>query len=147
MAAGVTVTRTGRPQARVQGILNRYGQRVVDGHIAAARVLKKASLEIVPKDKGILAASANITQDGEGIGAVVYMGYGLRNRLGRVIEGPGYTPFGPKERVPANYAWRQHFNLTLKHPNGGRARFLKEPSQTKIPEMRQAFRQAFREGK
>jgi hypothetical protein len=151
MASGVTVTQTGRPRNKVQGVLKRYGQRVVDGHVAAANVLIDASLQIVPKDKGILAASANITQDGEGINAVVYAGYGLRSRLGKVLRGPEFKPFVSfgqphADRVPANYAWRQHFNLTLKHTNG-RAHYLTEPSKTKIPEMRQAFRQAFREGK
>jgi hypothetical protein len=152
MAAGVTVTRTGNPKAKVRGVLDRYGKRVVDGHVAAANVLINASLQIVPRDEGILAASANITQDGEGISAVVYAGYGLRQRLGKVLRGPEFKPFVSfkqpnPSRVPANYAWRQHFNLTLKHPNGGRAHYLTEPSKTKIPKMRQAFRQAFREGK
>lgn len=144
--------RTGTGRQTLDRHLKRLGERAEKGNIAAAEVLLEESLKLVPEDTGALRDSATITQVGEGTLSIIYVGYGLRNRLGQVIRGPGPTNWpqhrhSAKEkrdvwRVPANYAWIQHFNHSLKHTKG-QANYLGEPSRTKVPQMRSAFRQAF----
>lgn len=125
----------------------------------AANLLLDESLKLVPRDTNVLAESGSITKEGQGFGCVILVGYGMFGRPGRVIRGVGndYVKKGWSDaqgryltKVPANYAWVQHFNRTGKppfnHPRGGQADFLGEPSRTKIAEMRTAFRRAFRQG-
>lgn len=114
--------------------------------VAAANVLLDASLQQVPRDTNALADSAFISKDGVGVNTVVYAGYGMRQKLGEVLRGSPFKPFTSfrqpnPSRVPANYAWTQHFNMTLKHTNG-KARFLSDPARSELSKMRDAFRAA-----
>ena len=153
MPSGVRVTRTGRPLARIDALKRRAGVKVEAGMIEAANYLLDVSLQLVPRDTNVLAESGSITQEGSGLDAVILVGYGMFGRPGKVIRGvgndlvkKGWSDAQGREvtRVPANYAWVQHFNRTFRHPNGGQADYLGEPSRTKVVEMSTAFRRALR---
>jgi hypothetical protein len=152
----MSVKRTGNTKRRLERLAQEVGRKAERGLFAAANTLLDFSLQEVPRETDALAESACISQEGEGLTSVFFVGYGLRRRYGRVVRGPGEgftkqcrewkTQAGTfTTKVPANYAWIQHFNTTFKHPIG-KSHFLTDPSKSKMPEMRAAFRRAYREG-
>jgi len=127
----------------------KLGRKLDAGQEAAAHVLMQASLKLVPRDTEALADSAVIARTGAGLNAVHYVGYGLKESVGKVIFGKEgiYVKedvWSPREqrnvtRKPYLYAKKQHW-LPYKHTNG-QSHFLSEPISTKKEEMRIALRQ------
>lgn len=78
-----------------------------------AEAIMKASQDQVPVDTGVLKDSAFIQEDDEGSYTV---GYGLDN------------PMNPKSKTAVeDYMVEVHEDLTKRHPNGGKAKFLEDP--------------------
>lgn len=76
------------------------------------------SLEEVPVETGALAESQFITEttteDGE---PLIEFGYGVDN-----------VQYNPRSKVTTDeYMVRQHEDMALNHPNGGKAKFLEDP--------------------
>lgn len=137
------VTRRGKAAAILHLYKRSLGKRAEVAMLRAARVLMDESLLLVPRDTEALASSARITQEGYGLDAVIYVGYGGKDTPPKVLWSPERERFLVK--IPSNYAWVQHNIHALNHPNGGQADYLGEPSRTKLREMAQAFLEGLRE--
>lgn len=138
-----TITKTGNAQTRMGMYIAKLGRRVEHGLIAAGHALMKFSLEEVPRDTGALADSARISQQGDNLDANIFVGYGGRDIPKKVLWSQSEEEF--VERVPHNYALKQH-EEDLNHPNGGKWRYLSDPAKQRLHEIREAFRQRFRQG-
>ena len=141
----------------MDAVLQRVAIKAERGAEAASFKLMELSLPLVPRDTDSLFHSAVVAKQGVGFGVVYHVGYGLREITGQVIFGPGvayarwsgiYSPGEEKfvTRVPANYAWHQHFDTHISHPNGGQAYYLTQPIHTNLQELRAALHDGLRRG-
>lgn len=81
---------------------------------AEAESILQDSLQQVPVDTGTLADSAYIEEQPDG----------------SYVIGYGHGGMNPKSNaLPEDYMIKQHEDLSLNHPGGGKAKFLEDPAR------------------
>lgn len=93
----------------------------------ACREILEESLAQVPRDTGALA-STGFYEVERNMGTKHYTYQGTIGYAGTAGKGAAYDKLNPKSRSKvSDYAVRVHEDLTAKHPNGGKAKFLEDP--------------------
>lgn len=93
----------------------------------ACREILEESLAQVPRDTGALA-STGFYEVERNMGTKHHTYQGTIGYAGTAGKGAAYDKPNPKSRSKvSDYAVRVHEDLTAKHPNGGKAKFLEDP--------------------
>lgn len=86
-----------------------------------------ASLEQVPRDTNSLASTA-FYEVSRRMATKNYTYEGVVGYAGMAGAGASHDTLNPKSRaMVSSYAFRVHEDLSLQHPNGGKAKFLEDP--------------------
>lgn len=92
----------------------------------ACREILKESLEQVPRVTGMLASTAFYEVQRNNTKRYTYRG--VIGYAGTAGVGARHDRFNPKSAaMVSSYAVRVHEDLSAKHPNGGKAKFLEDP--------------------
>lgn len=108
------------PETSIRNILENYRlNMMIYGKVGvrkAAKKLLELSQDLVPVDTGELKKSGKVVKVGESGRKVSYQ-----------VVYEALAPWKNSSNGVFNYAWIQHEDMTLKHPNGGQAKYLEEP--------------------
>lgn len=103
----------------------------------AADMLLKWSQELVPVDTGELKRSGKVVKitDSASSARMVYQ-----------VQYEALAPWGNSSTGTFNYAWIQHEDLTLRHPNGGQAKYLEFPYRSNKQLLMSIIKEATKKG-
>lgn len=142
MKLGIVIDRSNTFDSKLKTLSARLGKRVHQGLQAAGETLLGEALQLTPVDTTALIQSSHVRTVGEGFETVVFVGFG--------IKGEVYSLWSDAEqaivtKVPYDYAVYVHEVAHATHEQGQHD-FLREPRQTKLPEMRASFNTAVMRG-
>ena len=131
----VTIKRVSNKDS-IPKMLKQLAPKVTKGLEAVADHLRWRSQELVPPDTQALVTHCKVREFEQPFSVYITVGYGTK--------GQTVTGFSEAEQryitvMPEKYAVFVHEDVTMQHPRGGQAEFLRTPLLQDFQEMRAIF--------
>lgn len=111
----------------VEAVIRNVDRATKAGTTQACQEILEESLRQVPRDTGTLASTAFYTVSRR-MATKNYTYEGVIGYAGIVGAGASKDKFNPKSfKMASEYAVKVHEDLNMRHPNGGKAKFLEDP--------------------